>query len=120
MLSADRAWWLTISDKVAEREAMPADRSPAWRDLDVAVLHAFVFEQLLTGVETGFAHAASDAAAEVRTGRADLAFLVAAAPFETVRAVAEAGEAMPQKSTFFVPKPITGMVIRPLDDDGVS
>jgi uncharacterized protein (DUF1015 family) len=115
MLSADRAWWLTVSDKVAEREAMPPERSPAWRDLDVAVLHALVFDRLLDVSETGFEHSATETADAVRAGRADLAFLVAPPPFESVRAVAEAGEAMPQKSTFFIPKPITGIVLRPLD-----
>ena len=120
MHDGSRAWWLTVSDKVAEREAMPADRSAAWRDLDVAVLHTYVFDTLLGGPSTGFAHFAGEAIDEVRAGKADLAFLLPATPFEAVRAVAETGEPMPQKSTFFIPKPATGVVVRPLDGPGVS
>ncbi|MGZ4240582.1 MAG: DUF1015 domain-containing protein [Actinomycetota bacterium] len=109
------AWWLTIADPAAERAALPAERSAAWRDLDVSVLHGLLFEQLLGNVKPRFVHSATDAADEVKSGRASLAFLLAPMPFEAVRAVAEAGEAMPQKSTFFVPKPATGVVMRALE-----
>lgn len=110
-----RAWWLTVADPEAARDALPPERSEAWRDLDVSVLHALVFDRLLGGVRPGFAHSAREAIAEIEAGRASLAFLLAPMPFESVRAVAEAGEAMPQKSTYFIPKPKTGIVLRPLD-----
>jgi len=109
------AWWLTVADPAAERAALPADRSAAWRDLDVSVLHGLVFDKLLGGVKPRFVHAATEAAEEVKSGRATLGFLLAPMPFDAVRAVAEAGEAMPPKSTFFIPKPATGVVMRALD-----
>jgi uncharacterized protein (DUF1015 family) len=37
---------------------------------------------------------------------------------EQVQAIAMAGERMPQKSTFFFPKVLSGLVFSPLDDDG--
>lgn len=114
LLAPGRAWWLTVADKAAEAASLPADRSPVWRDLDVAVLESLVFERLLGGVKPGYAHSASEAAGAVERGAARSAFLLAAPPFESVRSVALAGEAMPPKSTFFVPKPRTGLVIRPL------
>jgi uncharacterized protein (DUF1015 family) len=109
------AWWLTIADPAAERAALPADRSAAWRDLDVSVLHALVFDKLLGGVKPRFVHSATEAANEVKSSEASLGFLLAPMPFDAVRAVAEAGDAMPPKSTFFVPKPATGVVMRALD-----
>jgi uncharacterized protein (DUF1015 family) len=109
------AWWLTVADAAAERAALPEDRSAAWRDLDVAVLHSLVFDRLLGGVSPRFVHSPIEAHDEVRSGRASLAFLLAPMPFESVRAVAEAGDAMPPKSTFFIPKPATGVVMRALD-----
>jgi uncharacterized protein (DUF1015 family) len=33
-----------------------------------------------------------------------------------IQAVADAGERMPEKTTFFQPKPLTGLVFRSLDD----
>jgi uncharacterized protein (DUF1015 family) len=109
------AWWLTVADTGAERAALPDDRSAAWRDLDVAVLHSLIFEQLLGGVKPRFVHSPTEAHEEVKSGRASLAFLLAPMPFDAVRAVAEAGDAMPPKSTFFIPKPATGVVMRALD-----
>jgi uncharacterized protein (DUF1015 family) len=115
LLGRDDAWWLTVADKGAEHDAVPADHSAVWRDLDVAVLEWLVFRRLLGGAEARHVHTASEAAAMIAGGEAASAVLLAPPPFESVRAVAEAGEAMPPKSTFFVPKPRTGVVIRPLD-----
>jgi uncharacterized protein (DUF1015 family) len=111
---ASRAWWLTLRDEPAARAALPAERSDAWRALDVSILHGFVFDRLLGGVAPAFVHSATEAAEAVEAGRAALAFLLPPMPFEAVRAVAEAGDAMPQKSTYFIPKPATGVVLRPL------
>ena len=94
---------------------MPADRPEVWRDLDVAVLEWFVMRRLLGGVEARYVHHPYEAAKLVADGEAGAAFLLAPPTFESVRSIAEVGEAMPPKSTFFVPKPRTGIVLRPLD-----
>ena len=114
LLGRDGAWWLRVADKAAEADALPPDRSPVWRDLDVAVLEWFLLRRLLGGVEARHVHTATEAAQAIAAGEAAAALLLAPPPFDAVRAVAEAGEAMPPKSTFFVPKPRTGVVIRPL------
>lgn len=115
LLGKTHAYWLTVSDKEAEAGAMPSDRPAVWRDLDVSVLEWFVMRRLLGGAEARYVHHPSEAAELVASGGAGAAFLLAAPPFEAVRAIAEAGDAMPPKSTFFVPKPRTGVVLRPLD-----
>ena len=51
----------------------------------------------------------------VRAGRGQVLFLMRGTPVADVRAVAEAGEVMPQKSTFFFPKVLTGLAIHTLD-----
>ncbi len=110
-----RSWLLTVADEALEREALPPDRSQAWRDLDVSVLHHLVFDRLLGGVTPRFVHHPHEAVAAIAQGDASVAFLLAPMHFDAVRAVAEAGDAMPQKSTYFIPKPATGVVLRPLD-----
>jgi uncharacterized protein (DUF1015 family) len=50
-----------------------------------------------------------DAAAE----GADAAFLLEPTPVESIIRVAAEGDVMPQKSTYFYPKPLTGLVINP-------
>jgi len=114
LLGRDRAWWLTVSDKAGEADALPDDHSAVWRDLDVAVIEWFVLRRLLDGAEARYVHTATEAAELIARGEAASALLLAPPPFDAVRAVAQRGEAMPPKSTFFIPKPRTGVVIRPL------
>lgn len=95
--------------------ALPADRSAAWRSLDVTVLHRFLVPQAwgLPDDETtvGFEHDV-DAALRRAAATGGTAVLLGPTPVEAVAAVAAAGERMPRKSTLFTPKPRSGLVIR--------
>jgi uncharacterized protein (DUF1015 family) len=112
------AWWLAVADEATARAARPAGRSAVWRGLDVAVLERYVCDRLL-GVAPRPAHSAAEAAEAARAEGGSALFL-APPSLEEVRAVAAAGEAMPPKSTFFLPKPRTGVVLRPLDGPAAS
>ena len=57
-----------------------------------------------------------DATAAVREGRADAAFLMRPVSVARIERVADGGRRMPPKTTFFQPKPLTGMVFRSLQD----
>ena len=46
-------------------------------------------------------------------GKADAAFLLEPTPVSSITAVARSGQVMPQKSTYFYPKALTGLVINP-------
>ncbi len=98
-------------------------RPAVLRRADVTLLHTGILEPLL-GI-TPEAQAAKtnlwypqDAAAalrDLRAGKGDVLFLMNATPVAEVREVAEAGEVMPQKSTFFYPKIPTGLAIHTLE-----
>ncbi len=95
--------------------ALPAERSEAWRTLDVSVLHHYLVADvwgLVDDVETvRYEHDVDAAiAAAARTG--GTAVLLNPTPVEAVTSVAEGGERMPRKSTLFTPKPRTGLVLR--------
>jgi uncharacterized protein (DUF1015 family) len=113
---------LTLKDQAAADAALP-NRSPAYRHLDTAVLEALILEGALGMSEDdvankrglGYSKDFADARDALESGRADAAFFMRATPVEQVREVAEAGESMPPKSTFFYPKIPTGLVFNPLD-----
>jgi len=91
-----------------------SERGPAWRDLDVAVLHRGILENILNyheGAEFHYEKSAERAVAAVRGGAAGLAFLLRATRKSQICSCAEAGEPMPQKSTYFFPKLPSGMAI---------
>ena len=53
--------------------------------------------------------------AAVDTGAAASLLILRPAPFGAVAAIAAGGETLPQKTTYFYPKPRDGLVLRPLD-----
>ena len=69
----------------------------------------------LPGVSLGYRDDAATVAAEVEKGNAQAAVLLRPVDVDSIRAAAAAGVRMPEKTTFFAPKPRTGMVFRSLD-----
>jgi hypothetical protein len=68
------------------------------------------------GIDISYRDDALTVAALVEKGVADAAVLLRPVTVEQIRAVAFAGLRMPPKTTYFAPKPRTGMVVRGLDD----
>jgi uncharacterized protein (DUF1015 family) len=104
-------------------DAALEDRPDPYRRLDTAVLEALVLRGALEMSEDDIAHLRGlnyskdleDARQAVESGRADAGFFMRATPVEQVQAVAEAGESMPPKSTYFFPKVPTGLVFNLLE-----
>ncbi|HEX2273921.1 MAG TPA: hypothetical protein VHG90_08620, partial [Acidimicrobiales bacterium] len=65
---------------------------------------------------TGYPHRAADVLAAVSTGQAQAGLLLRPATVDQIARTARAGRRMPQKTTFFRPKPRTGLVFRRLAD----
>ncbi|HEY3523492.1 MAG TPA: DUF1015 domain-containing protein [Candidatus Limnocylindrales bacterium] len=105
----------------ARREAfeplIAAVPSPV-RGLDVTLLGIALEHLLGIGPEQvaagriAYTHDAGEASAAV-ANEADVAFLLPPTPVRAVIDVAAAGEVMPQKSTYFYPKAVTGLVLNP-------
>jgi uncharacterized protein (DUF1015 family) len=108
-------------DAIARR--MPPGSPVSWRSLDAAVLDAIVLGGVLgidqeSAARDGsltFTHDGDEALRLVDSGEWDVAFLLSAASIEQVLSMADAGERMPQKSTYFYPKLPAGLVMNPLD-----
>ncbi|WP_418790809.1 DUF1015 domain-containing protein [Phosphitispora sp. TUW77] len=95
------------------------EHSSRWKQLDVAILHSLILEKYL-GIgskqradESNLIYVRDEDAAKefVDSGEAQLVFYMNATKVEEVTDIATGGEKMPQKSTFFYPKVITGMVM---------
>ena len=104
------------------KSAMDEDKSAAYNALDVSVLHRLILEnelgidadKLAAGGHVAYTIHANEALEKVENGEAQAAFLLRATPARQVAEVANAGDKMPQKSTYFYPKLMTGLVLRPL------
>jgi hypothetical protein len=126
MLAAERAAAFVVSDGasfalISEPDAdqlaaaKPSGRTDPWWALDASVAAVFVMETLW-GVSdaAGEVEAEHDPADALRLARetGGVALLLNPAPLAGIMAVAAAGDAMPRKSTLFLPKPRSGMVMR--------
>jgi uncharacterized protein (DUF1015 family) len=93
--------------------------------LDVSVLHRQILEDLLGLSEkaleeeryVSYSRNLDLVLERVEAGAAQAAFLLRAPAVADVIAVASAGRVMPQKSTYFYPKPASGIVFNPLDPE---
>jgi uncharacterized protein (DUF1015 family) len=91
----------------------------ALRALDVSLLGAAL--EHLAGIDADavasgavtYTKSAAEAVAMVDAGQADAAFLLEGTPVASIAAVARDGDVMPQKSTYFYPKALTGLLINP-------
>lgn len=105
------------------RAARPERPGAPEESLDVSVLRRWAVEPLLeacgspAGLEAHlrYTHEAHEAAAWVGDGQADVAFILRPTPLAEVQSVAVAGRVMPQKSTYFHPKLLTGLVFYSYD-----
>jgi uncharacterized protein (DUF1015 family) len=122
-LNGNRNYVLTLRDRTALEAALP-DSPREVRELDVSILHALVLDQIFgmnadevrKGGNIEYTIDAAGAYAAVVEGRADGAFLMNPPTIDDVERVSLAGATMPQKSTYFFPKLLTGLVMNPLSD----
>ncbi|OQX62438.1 MAG: hypothetical protein B5M56_06410 [Desulfococcus sp. 4484_241] len=113
-----KAVYLLTPKKEALEEGLK-DVPHVLKELDVTVLTKIVLMRLL-GYEIAelddeqilsYTSVADDAFHAAFSGKCDMAFLLNATGNDQVRAVAQAGEIMPRKSTFYYPKVFAGLVI---------
>jgi uncharacterized protein (DUF1015 family) len=97
-------------------------RTPAWRRLGVAFLHAYVLDRVVSPklcggkpAEVRYIKTDDEAVREAGATRGSV-FLMQPTTMEELRAVCSAGDLMPQKSTYFYPKLASGLVINPLTE----
>jgi uncharacterized protein (DUF1015 family) len=121
MVTGDRIAFLTLRRDV-DLERVPSLRGPAvLRTLDVTLLHALMIEEILgidreaQAAQTNLRYVKDTGHALTEARNAQAVFVMNPTKVHEVKAVADAGEVMPQKSTFFYPKLASGLVINPLD-----
>ena len=112
VIARDGAFTRLEVKRGVDRSTMPA----AWRDLPVALAEELLVKAAREAdAEIAYEHDI-DRAIDAGRGGAT-AVLIRAVDPHTLRAVSDAGERMPQKTTYFYPKVPAGLVIRTLDDD---
>jgi uncharacterized protein (DUF1015 family) len=107
---------IAVETEPGAERLLSEDAPDCLRALDTYFLHHAVLGPLL-GVPdraASYVHSRAEAEEALASGACRLAVLMRATPVRQIVNVAEAGESMPAKSTFFHPKLPSGLVIHPL------
>jgi len=118
----NRYFLITLRDAEAYEEMMDVDSSSAWKTLDVNILNTLILnrivgiteQELAAQVNVEYTKDLEEALEAVRAGRRQVALILNATRLEDIFTIADAGEKMPRKSTYFYPKPLSGLVFFPM------
>jgi uncharacterized protein (DUF1015 family) len=122
-IAVTKAGSLLLRSKHEAVAAALANLPERQRQLDLSHLHSIILDRLL-GLDAEkvreqtnlrYLRDAGEAVDQVRRGEADIVFLTNPVSMEQLREVAFAGDVMPQKSTDFFPKLLSGLAIYALD-----
>ena len=110
---------LTLKNDKVMDQVITEKQSPTWKRLDVTILHSLILEKML-GINkeqvaneenVNYIRSEDEAIDSVRNGNYQMAFILNPTKIEEVKNVSLKGERMPQKSTDFYPKLMSGIVI---------
>jgi len=123
------AYLATLNAAIDDVPAMiDGPGSDALKQLDVTILQSLVLqdrlgitaEALAAGGKVTYTRDIHEALDAVRTGECQVSFILGRPSVEDVRLVSLAGDKMPQKSTFFYPKLLSGLILRDLTHDNIG
>jgi len=122
--AASKYWIASLRDRASLDALIPSSLPDEVKDLDVVLLHSYFLGTVLSiSVEAQekklnihYIQSVDDCENEIVKGVAQVAFIVNPTKIDQVRAVAKAGHTMPQKSTFFYPKLLSGLVLNKMAD----
>ncbi len=99
------------------KEIMPQEHSEAYKRLDISIVQHLIIDKLIAldkNSSVVYTPDMLEARRLVESGEYQLAFLLNPIPVATIKAIADANDKMPGKSTYFYPKLPTGLVINSL------
>jgi len=109
---------LKLSDVSKVSQMMPYFHSEIYKGLGISILDHVILEELLglssesDEASLAFSYDREDAITRVLEEEYQLAFLLGPVRAEVIKAIADAGDRMPRKSTYFYPKLPSGLIFR--------
>ena len=113
-------WYLLRlkSESNAMEEIMP-DSSKALKTLDISILHRLIIDRVMHCNNedcVNYTRSFTEAISAVNEGRYQCCFILNPTRIQDIKDIVDADEKMPQKSTYFYPKPTTGLVMNVYED----
>ncbi len=122
MYFGKKAFLFILKDKKSMEKALPG-KAAEYLDLDVSVLHTLMLEKhmgidkenMAKQINLSYTRSAAEGKEAVDSLKADCLFLLNPTKVSQIKNISLVNEKMPQKSTYFYPKLVTGIVMNILD-----
>jgi uncharacterized protein (DUF1015 family) len=115
-LEADKLLVLTLKSLKAVEQYMPSGHSEAYKKLDVSLVDHIILEKLIGFVKDSekmtiaYSHDRVETINQVKDKQYQLAFILGPVDPNSIKVIADLGDRMPRKSTYFYPKAPAGLV----------
>ena len=121
----DKKFWFLRLKNIKILDKLISDKPKEYRSLDVSILNAIVFKQILGLDAVGkdkltYSNNAEELIREADSDRLNVVFFLNPVKIQQIIAVALTGERMPPKSTYFYPKVLSGLVINKFEEENGS
>lgn len=118
----NRYFLITLKDAEAYEELVEIESSSTWKMLDVNILNTLILnriigiteEELAAQINVEYTKDTDEALEAVRSGKMQVGLILNSTRLQDIFAIAENRERMPRKSTYFYPKPLSGLVFFPM------
>lgn len=125
-LPGGKYYILELKDSEDYLRQFTRNHSREWKMLDVNILNSLLLkkilgiseEQLALNTHIKYSVDAHEAVEKTDRGEMQMAFILNATPLEAVINVSLEKEVMPRKSTYFYPKPLSGLILYEMDSTG--
>ena len=121
---SSKYYLLTLRDDVVIDKEIEGDKPGIWKELDAVILHSLIIDGIFGVRDDGsvkyeesikFVKDTNDAIQLVDDKGYDVALFLNPTKMSQVAEVAKTRTRMPQKSTYFYPKPLTGLVMNVME-----
>jgi len=105
--------FLELKKEINVEELVSGNHSKEWKNLSLPILHHILLENSLNikQEDISFIKNEEKGIENVDKGLIDALFMVNPTTLEEIHKITQLGEIMPQKSTYFYPKPLSGLII---------
>ncbi|MHA1914529.1 MAG: DUF1015 family protein [Promethearchaeota archaeon] len=108
-----RFLFLKLREELKPEEFISGNHSVEWKNLSLPILHHILLEKCLNvkNEDISFIKDAEKGLKKVDEGKIKALFIINPTTLEEIQKITQLGEIMPQKSTYFYPKPLSGLII---------
>ncbi|MFX0070629.1 MAG: DUF1015 family protein [Candidatus Hermodarchaeota archaeon] len=108
-----RYYFLELKSNISPEKEISGKHSDDWKNLNLPILHDILFKKCLkiNNEDITFIKEINKGLQNVDEGKIEAIFIVNPTTLEEVHKITHLGEIMPQKSTYFYPKPLSGLIV---------